>query len=69
MIWALVITLIIATPGGQQAKSAIVPFTTQAACERARADHEGKLAAAQAAKQQQFAAVVGCVPVQIPANS
>lgn len=68
MSWALVITLIIATPNWQLAKSAVVPFATECACERARADHEGKLAAAQAAKQQ-FAAVIGCVPVQIPANT
>lgn len=69
MIYALVVTLIIATGNGQQAKSMIVPFTTPAACERARAEHEAKLVAAQAAKTQQFAAVVGCVPVQIPANT
>lgn len=69
MIWALVITLIIATPNGQVAKSAVVPFATEGACERARAAHKAKLKAAQDAKAQQFAAVVGCVPVQIPANS
>lgn len=67
MIWILVITLIASAPDSAQgqARTRIEPYTSQAACETAKAAVTEQL---RDSVKRSVAVAIGCVGVKIPAT-